>query len=125
LSPKDDASLIDYPQFETYPTTTGQVPVSNKPVNDYDLLHFNTILVNQTGSTPLNVPCHTEPACTAFTANSVLLDSVLTPGQDPVTLTGPSYITAAYDYSPISFFDPYAWILVSHPSHTFLLFYGL
>lgn len=94
-------------------------------MNDYNLLHFNTILVNQTGSTPLNVPCHTEPACTAFTANSVLLNSILTPGQDPVTLTGPSYITAAYDYSPVSFFDPYAWYFGKYSLETWLTYLGL
>lgn len=77
-------------------------------VNDYDLLHFNTILVNQTRPVLSGIPCHTAPTCTAFSLNTQVLTGVLGGGQDPISI-GPAYITAAYQYSPISYFDPYAF----------------
>ena len=96
-------------KFETYPfTIRGSTPAPVQIVNDYDLLHFNTLLVNQTQPVAVGVPCHTAPTCTAFALNSGLLAGVLGGGQDPISL-GPAYVTAAYQYSPISYFDPYAF----------------
>lgn len=100
--------LTDDPQFETYTTVAGQAMVAALPVNDYDLLHFNTLLVNQTQPPVSGVACHTAPACTAFTLSSTLLNGIITPGQQAPSL-GPAYITAKYQYSPITFFDPYAF----------------
>lgn len=108
-----DIHLTRHPQFETVSSTLGQLPLSDHPINDYALLHFKTLLINQTQPS-LGVPCHTAPACSVFTLSSDLLEGLLTPGQNPVSIDGPAYITAAYQYSPITFFDPYAWYFGKH-----------
>lgn len=78
-------------------------------VNDYDLLHFNTLLINETQAGPVTgVACHTLPACSAFALNTQILGGVLGGGQNPISL-GPAYITAAYQYSPVSYFTPYVF----------------
>lgn len=91
---------------------TGQIPGSVTVVGNYDLLNFNTVLVNQ--SIPATgVACHTAPVCSVFTLASSLLSVLLNPNglltglDDPSRLTGPAVITADYQYSPVSYFDPY------------------
>ncbi|KAF7192933.1 hypothetical protein HII31_05744 [Pseudocercospora fuligena] len=101
--------LINY-NFETYPrSVTSQVPVSATVIGDYDLLNFNTVLVNQTQPPVAGVACHTAPTCTVVTLANNLLSSLLAPGQSTNGLTGPQRVTSKYQYSPISYFDPYAF----------------
>lgn len=79
-------------------------------IGDYDLLNFNTLLVNQTQPFLAGVACHTEPACFVVTASASLEASLvgLTSGQSGSAL-GPGVVTAAYQYSPISYFQPYVF----------------
>lgn len=84
------------------------MPVAATIIGDYDLLNFNTALINQTQPPVAGVACHTAPACTAFTLGTSLL-AALTPGQTSSNLIGPAVITSAYEYSPISYFNPYVF----------------
>ncbi|CAK3826373.1 Hypothetical predicted protein [Lecanosticta acicola] len=97
--------LINY-NFETFTSITGQLPVSTTPIGNYDLLNFNTVLVNQTQPPVAGVACHTAPACTVFTLATTLQSGLLTPGQTLNPLVGPAVITSEYQYSPITYFNP-------------------
>lgn len=83
------------------------MPVSAIEIGDYDLLNFNTFLVNQTQPPVAGVPCQTAPTCTVVTeANNVL--SLLDVGSASA-LNGPGIVTSKYQYSPISYFTPYVF----------------